>query len=194
MCIDSDDAMMCSIQITPDRIARYAVWLCTRAVKYVIIGIGGTLMTDTKTVKQPRQREKKLNYPDHRYSEAQITEALVTLALCKYDYKAAADKTGISAKQLQNWNESKRPKTVPEMLEYTIKQVLIRVPETFDSRDWGIVLGILLDKWMVLRGAVAEDGELLTEEMKLLAEGEKRDLIAEARRILTEATSSRTDH
>jgi hypothetical protein len=134
--------------------------------------------------------EKRAITRQHEYSDAQVTEALVTLALCKHDYKLASEKTGISPKQLQRWNESRRPRTVPELLEWTLAQVLMRVPDDWNGRDWAVAVGILLDKWLLLQGQATERSEMLVRDVALLTEAERMELLAEANRIL-ERTASR---
>lgn len=124
------------------------------------------------------------------YNEAQITEALVTLALCKYDYKTAAEKTGIGSKTLQRWNEDKRPKTIPELLERAISEILMRIPDRWDSRDWAVAVGILMDKWLLLQGEATERTETLVREIETLTEAEKIELYHEAKRILDETARS----
>lgn len=125
------------------------------------------------------------------YSEAQITETLITLALCKYDYKLAAERTGIAPKTIQRWNEDRRPKTIPELLERAIAEILMRVPENWDGRDWAVAIGILMDKWLLLQGEATERTETLVREIETLTEAEKIELYNEARRILDETARSR---
>jgi len=131
--------------------------------------------------------DNRLATRQRQYSDTQVTEALITLALCKYDYELASKKTGISTKQLRRWNESRRPRTVPELLEWAIAQVLMRVPENWDGRDWAVAVGILLDKWLLLKGQATERSEMLVREVTLMTEAERMELFAEANRILERA-------
>lgn len=122
------------------------------------------------------------------YSEFEQAEALVALALNRYDYEKTSAELGISVKTLRRWDKCAPKKGVFELLERAIEQLLMRIPEKMSGEEWGIALGILLDKWLLLQGQPTARTESIAKQISQLTDDEYRAAIAEAERILAEST------
>lgn len=121
------------------------------------------------------------------YSDAQRTEALIQLAINKYDYDKTAEDTGVSAKSLRRWDKDVAKKTVPELLERAIERMLMHIPKDWKGNDWSIALGILMDKWLLVHGKATERTESLTGFLESLPDDDRERVIEEAERILADA-------
>jgi hypothetical protein len=126
---------------------------------------------------------------DMAYSDAEVGEALVRLAVNKYDYALTAEQTGVSESALKRWAKSEPKKGVAELLERTIERLLMVIPEHWDGRDWAIALGILLDKWLLVNGKATSRADI-SAVIEGLSDSERAAVIAETERILATATSS----
>ena len=120
------------------------------------------------------------------YSEAEQAEALVRLAVNRYDYAKTAEQTGISTVTLRRWNKVVPKKSVPALLERAIERLLMAVPEKLSGDTWAITLGILLDKWLLVQGQATSRTELM-RVLRVESEDELSAVIREAERILTES-------
>lgn len=78
--------------------------------------------------------------------------AVFRLLINKYDYAKTAEQTGISMASLRRWQKELPKLTTPEVLERTINSILANVPEKWTGRDWAIAIGILMDKYLLLKG------------------------------------------
>lgn len=117
------------------------------------------------------------------YSDAEVTEAMIRLAVNKYDYDKTAEQVGVSAKTLQRWDKNVSKKGVPELLERAIERLLMVIPEKMDANQWAIALGILIDKWLLLQGQATSRTELM-RVLRIESEDELSAVIREAERIL----------
>lgn len=117
------------------------------------------------------------------YSDAEVTEAMIRLAVNKYDYDKTAEQVGVSAKTLQRWDKNVAKKGVPELLERAIERLLMVIPEKMDGNAWSIALGILIDKWLLIQGQATSRTELM-RVLRIESEDELSAVIREAERIL----------
>lgn len=111
------------------------------------------------------------------YSDAEITEAMIRLAINKYDYELTSSQLGISDRTLRRWDNSATKKGVPQLLERAIERMLMVIPEKWTGHDWAISLGILLDKYQLLRGEPTERTENIFTQLQKLPESELDELI-----------------
>lgn len=151
------------------------------------------------------------------YSEEQKAGALVKLALNGNDYEKTAAEVGVSERQLYRWaggqnikrakkvskkanvSDDKPPDvltalddhlpdlTVADMLEATIKRLLMLIPARMSGDDWSRALGILMDKWLILQGQPNQRVDILTRMLEQLPDSEYDNIIEEAKRVLSEA-------
>jgi hypothetical protein len=126
------------------------------------------------------------------YSDAEVGEALVRLAVNKYDFALTATQTGVSESALKRWAKSEPKKGVAELLERTIERMLMVIPDKWEGRDWAIALGILLDKWLLVNGKATTRADI-NAMFGGLSESERAAVIAETERILATATSGGED-
>lgn len=120
------------------------------------------------------------------YSDAEITEALIKLAINKYNYEMTASDTGISVKTLRRWARMPQKKGVPELLERAIERMLMNIPTNWSGHDWAVALGILMDKWLLVQGKATSRTETIARRLGVSVD-ELDDVLAEADRILAEA-------
>lgn len=125
------------------------------------------------------------------YSENFKIEALVKLAINRYNYTMTASDLGIPEMTLRRWDKNVRnvTKNVPELLERTITRMLMVIPDKWDGNSWAIALGILMDKWLLMQGKATSRTEAITRRFNELSEDELSDVLEEATRILETATS-----
>ena len=145
---------------------------------------------------------KKVVIMIHRGGEMPITytdefkgECLVQLAVNKFDYEKTAEQMGVSTKSLRRWAINIPKRSVPEMLERAIMQMLSRIPESFRGDDWGVTVGILFDKWLLVQGRATSRNETVTKDITgtidELNEDEVNGVIDAAREIIAESKGSR---
>lgn len=128
------------------------------------------------------------------YSDAFRTEALVRLAVNKYDYNLTATQVGVTAKTLREWEDKYPKKTVPALLERAIERMLMSIPAEWRGTDWSIALGILMDKWLLVNGqATARTEQRVLRELENLPDDDRNRVIEEAERILARAASGSAD-
>ena len=113
------------------------------------------------------------------YSEAEIGEALIKLAINKYDYDKTANDTGVSVKTLRRWDKDAPKKGIPELLERTIERMLMVIPEKWNGQDWAIALGILIDKWQLIRGEPTSRAETIWKVLETMPDDELDELLTE---------------
>lgn len=125
------------------------------------------------------------------YSDAFVTEAIIRLAVNKYDYKKTAEQLAIPEMTLRRWekNENVIKKSVPELLERAIERLLMVIPPDMKGQDWAIALGILMDKWLLIQGEPTNRTESLFRGIKDITPDDRNAIIQEAERILAEAAS-----
>ena len=125
-----------------------------------------------------------------KYSDAEKTEAIVRLAINKYDYEKTAEQLRISDRTLRRWDKDAIKNGVPELLERAIQRLLMVIPENMSGHDWSITLGILLDKWLLLQGEPTERTENLLKTFGALTDDERQAVIHEAQEIVGSLSAS----
>ena len=128
-----------------------------------------------------------MGYKD--YSDAEIAEALVKLAVNKYDFEKTAIDTKVSVRTLKRWATMSPKKGIPDLLDRAIERMLMVIPDKWDGNSWAIALGILIDKWLLLQGEPTSRTESLIRGLKDVSPDDRNAIIQEAERILAEATS-----
>lgn len=128
------------------------------------------------------------------YSDAFRTEALVRLAVNKFDYDKTAEQMGVTVKTLRAWEQKYPKKTVPELLERAIERMLMNIPSDWRGNDWAVAMGILMDKWLLTQGkATARTDATVTNILESIPEDDRERVIEEAERILSEAAGRSTN-
>jgi hypothetical protein len=122
------------------------------------------------------------------YSDAEKMEAIVKLAINRYNFAMTASDTGIPERTLRNWASAKNgvKKGVPELLERAIERMLMSIPKEWHGQEWAVSLGILMDKWLLMQGKATSRTESVLRRMGV-SEDELDDILEEADRILEEA-------
>ena len=119
------------------------------------------------------------------YSDGEVAEALVRLAVNKYDYKLTSDQPGIPARTLRRWDKRVPKKGIQDLLDRAISRLLMAVPADMSGHDWAITLGILLDKWLLLQGKATSRVETLFGALEQIGDDELDKLIAEFEQAAT---------
>lgn len=127
------------------------------------------------------------------YTDAQRSAAMITLALNKFDYEKTEIELGIDRKVLQRWDKELPKRMIPEMLEEAIGKLFDRMPAKFTEKAWGITLGILLDKYLLVNNQPNSRLETTINTVINASEEEKAAIIAEAERILASRNFSGSD-
>lgn len=125
--------------------------------------------------------QSMLKYPLTRimaYSDGEKAEALIRLAVNKYDFDLTAEQTGIAARTLRRWDKNVTKKSVGELLDRAIERMLMAIPREWSGHDWAIALGILIDKWLIMQGEPTVRSESIVHGYSELDETEK-ELVAE---------------
>lgn len=121
------------------------------------------------------------------YGDIEKAEALIKLAQNRYDLDRTARETGISRSSLKRWLKNEPKKSVFELLERAIQQLLMSIPTTMTGQEWAIALGILLDKWLLAQGEPTSRAETIERRIGDLSDDEYDQLLSQARSILDEA-------
>lgn len=124
------------------------------------------------------------------YSDGEIAEAMIRLAINKYDFYTTSNQTGISVKTLRRWDKNAPKKSVAELLDRAIERLLSVIPKDMNGNEWSIAVGILLDKWLILQGEPTSRNETITNKLDNLDADEYERVIAEAENIIASAKSS----
>ena len=110
------------------------------------------------------------------YSDAEVTEAMILLAVNKYDWDKTAEQFGVSTKTLRLWNKNFQEKSVPELLNRAIQRMLMVIPSTMTGKDWGITMGILMDKWLIMQGQPTSRVENLVSALENMSNEDLKEL------------------
>lgn len=121
------------------------------------------------------------------YSEAEVSEALIRLAVNKHDVKKTAAELGISEKTVRRWAKDAPKKGVGDLLERAIERMLMHIPTDWSGSSWAIAIGILMDKWLLMQGEPTERTETIQREVAKLNPTERDELLSEARAIIDRA-------
>ena len=127
------------------------------------------------------------------YSDAQRAAALVLLAKNKNNYAKTAKESGVSVRTLKTWNTTAPKKDVFELLTEAIARLFQLMPEKWEGRDWGIALGIMLDKWLLAQGEPTSRTESIVHGFRGLDEGERSAVVERARELIGELSNSSTN-
>ena len=130
------------------------------------------------------------------YEPSERAEAIVRLALNKYDYDKTAKELNINPKTLRRWEKNVPALGIEEYLERAISQLLLHIPTQWTGRDWGIAIGILMDKWLLIQGAPTSRTESVVKSFETLEEEERKAVVERARQIiagLSESSADRSD-
>lgn len=119
------------------------------------------------------------------YSDGEVAEALVRLAVNKYDYKLTSDQIGIPVRTLRRWDKSVPKKGVHELLERAISRLLMSIPNNMSGQNWSIAVGILLDKLLLYEGKATSRVETLFGALEQIGDDELDKLIAEFEQAAT---------
>ena len=121
------------------------------------------------------------------YSDGTKAAAIMRLAATGNDYKQVANEIGVSVRTLGRWaqGENVNKKEVEELLENALGQLLSHVPSKMTGRDWGIAVGILMDKWLLMRGEPTQRTERVSVDQR--TQDDLNDVLREADRILEAA-------
>jgi hypothetical protein len=107
-----------------------------------------------------------------KYSDQQIAETMIILAINRYDFEKTAEQTGISKATIKRWNKLEPKKTVPELLDRAIERMLMVIPDNWSGRDWAVAVGILMDKYQLLRGEPTQRTESIMKFLENLPDEE----------------------
>ena len=113
------------------------------------------------------------------YSDGEVAEALVRLAVNKYDYKLTSNQLNIPVRTLRRWDKNVPKKGVQDLLDRAISRLLMAIPADMSGHDWAVTLGILLDKWLLLQGKATSRVETLFGALEQIGDDELDQLIAE---------------
>lgn len=123
------------------------------------------------------------------YSDAEVAEALIRLAVNKYNFDKTAAETGYPPQTLRRWNKNVPKKGVGDLLERAIERMLMHIPTDWSGSNWAIAIGILMDKWLLMQGEPTSRTETIGREVAAMNPTEKDELIAEVRDIIARAKS-----
>lgn len=120
-----------------------------------------------------------------KYSDAYRTEAMVRLAVNRYDYaKTAEEMGGVTVRSLRNWEKQFPKNTVPELLDRAIERLLMAIPTKFKGQEWAVALGILFDKWFLMQGEPTQRTESIVHGYRDLTDEEREIVVERAREYL----------
>ena len=125
------------------------------------------------------------------YSDGEKAEAIIRLAVNKYDFQKTADQIGLPVQTLRRWNKNVPKKGVADLLERAIERMLTAIPANWSGRDWAIALGILMDKWLLLQGEPTERTENWVKHFEELTDDERHAVIEEAQELVASLGTSR---
>lgn len=125
------------------------------------------------------------------YSDSEITEALIKLAINKYDYDKTEKDTGISARTLKRWDKNAAKKAVPELLERAIERMLMSIPTNWKGNDWAIALGILMDKWLLMEGKATSRSENIIGWLEDIPDKELDELVKQFEQAANSSSTSK---
>jgi len=113
------------------------------------------------------------------YSDGEIAEALVRLAVNKYNFQETADQINVPVQTLRRWNKNVPKKGVAELLERAISRLLMAIPQNMSGHDWAVAMGILLDKWLLVEGKPNTRTETIFTALQEMPDDELDALIRE---------------
>ena len=124
------------------------------------------------------------------YSDGFKTEAMIRLAINHFDYALTAEQMGCTVRTLRNWEKNFPKNNVTDLLDRAIVRMLSIIPKDMSGHDWGVALGILMDKWLLLQGEATSRHENINTVLDNLSESDYENVVAEAERIIADARTS----
>ena len=124
------------------------------------------------------------------YSDADRARALAALARAGGDAKKVAQETGIGERTIWRWSTDAKngsKKGIESALEVALEYLLNHVPK-MTGRDWGVAVGILFDKFLLMRGDPTSRAESIVKGLNGLPDSQRSAVLEAAERILVEAT------
>ena len=135
------------------------------------------------------------------YSDAEKAEGLILLAVNFYDFEKTAADLGIADSTLRAWDkksleiaQKKDRFDTLDLLERAIQRLLMKIPEPKNLQEWGIAMGILLDKKALFSGMPTSRTENISTRIEEMNDSERDAVIAEAEAIFAEAASGSRDN
>ena len=82
----------------------------------------------------------------------------------------------MSSRSIRSWEKKFTKNAIPELLDRAIERMLMRIPDNWTAKDWAVALGILLDKYQLLRGEPTQRSETLLRYLESLPDEELDEL------------------
>lgn len=121
------------------------------------------------------------------YSDGEKAEALIRLAVNRYDFDKTAKELNLPVMTLRRWNKNVPKNGIADMLERAIEHLLAQIPKDLHGTDWAVTLGILMDKWLLTQNKATARTDHTVRALGL-SQDEFDDVLAEANRIIEAAT------
>lgn len=128
------------------------------------------------------------------HSDYEKAAGVLLLSINQNDYAKTAEMLGVTSVTIHNWEKETLSKklAIPQMIEIAIHKLLENMPTTWTGNSWAVAFGIMMDKWLLVNGQPTERKESILANVDELPEDKKDAVIAEAERIIAEATSRGT--
>lgn len=127
------------------------------------------------------------------YSDMEKAEAIIRLAENRYNFQKTADQLGLQVRTLRRWDKTVPKKGVADLLERALEHILMAIPEKWDGNSWSVAVGILIDKYQLIRGEPTNRIETIIKSLEQIPDDELNTLLSEfeaaARRGLVTANS-----
>lgn len=145
------------------------------------------------------------------YDKEFKARALIRLAENKNDFEKTAAEMGCSPRSLRHWAKGNRlePKSakvqmsakksagvaksdlsVADYLEQAVIHMLKNPPEKMAGDDWAVAVGILMDKWLLVKGQPTERTETISRLLDGLPENERDYIYREAQELIKEISAA----
>ena len=128
--------------------------------------------------------------PYRKIKKAEVESALQVLEENDRDFDKTSQETGIHSRTLRRWDQERQIEAlgqdIPEMLETVIKNMLSNPPDFQNGQGWGIAVGILIDKLLLVKGKATSRHETVSK-IQNMSDEEYMKAIEEAESILNRA-------
>lgn len=137
------------------------------------------------------------------YRKIKKSDVQTTLQLLEEndrDFTKTAEATGIHERTIRRWDQERQIEAlgqdIPEMLEQVIKNMLSNPPDFNNGQGWGIAVGILIDKLLLVKGKATSRHETvskiqnMTDEEYFKAMEDAEQLLSKARNNLSDELKS----
>lgn len=113
---------------------------------------------------------------------------MARLSATQNDYDKVSEEMGVSVRTLYRW-QSKEDIELAEFLEAIVKEQLDNVPD-MSGKDFGVFVGILLDKILLFKGQPNQRSENITASLdEKINRDNVNDILEEAEAIIRESAS-----